>query len=250
MCCFVIGMRHRHRPEARPIMQKLVEWADVLCENFKPGTLDKFGYDYETCSVSARAVLQNSLHLTQNSSFLKHNPSFLIHNSPFLIQKSSFSRRSSTVHGRVRQFALRLQGWNPALIYTTNSGFGRFGSYSPNPAYDLVVQGFSGMMHAQGNHTRNPHNLSRRDTEDRLRVCKGAAQATNPSRKPPDILPLFRPSFRPSFLDVFWQSSCGVDCLAFVCSVEWAASDEIGAMSYVQGVLVRLHTTATTANFD
>ena len=43
-------------------MQKLVEWADVLCENFKPGTLDKFGYDYETCSVSARAVLQNSSH--------------------------------------------------------------------------------------------------------------------------------------------------------------------------------------------
>lgn len=36
-------------PQARPIMMKLVQWADVMCDNFVPGTLEKFGYSYDTC---------------------------------------------------------------------------------------------------------------------------------------------------------------------------------------------------------
>ncbi len=34
------------KPEARPVMEALIKWADVLCENYKPGTLDSYGYTY------------------------------------------------------------------------------------------------------------------------------------------------------------------------------------------------------------
>lgn len=38
------------KPEARPVMEKLITWCDVLCENYKPGTLNGYGYTYEECS--------------------------------------------------------------------------------------------------------------------------------------------------------------------------------------------------------
>merc|ERR1719487_119541 len=34
-------------PASRPVMKKLVEWADVLTENYKPGTIASYGYGYE-----------------------------------------------------------------------------------------------------------------------------------------------------------------------------------------------------------
>lgn len=37
-------------PEGRGIILKLVETADILLENFGPGTIDRLGYDYETLS--------------------------------------------------------------------------------------------------------------------------------------------------------------------------------------------------------
>lgn len=44
-------------PEARPILLDLVRWADVLVENFKPGTMAKWKLDYETLSaVNPRLV--------------------------------------------------------------------------------------------------------------------------------------------------------------------------------------------------
>jgi len=35
------------RPESREIINPLIEWADVVVENFSPGTMEKLGLDYE-----------------------------------------------------------------------------------------------------------------------------------------------------------------------------------------------------------
>lgn len=37
------------KPTAKPVMEKLVAWADVLCENYKHGTLERMGWGYEVC---------------------------------------------------------------------------------------------------------------------------------------------------------------------------------------------------------
>lgn len=34
---------------ARPVIEKLVRWADVLCENYKVGVMDRLGWGYEAC---------------------------------------------------------------------------------------------------------------------------------------------------------------------------------------------------------
>lgn len=36
-------------PASRPVMERLLKWADVLCENFKVGVLDNLGWGYEAC---------------------------------------------------------------------------------------------------------------------------------------------------------------------------------------------------------
>jgi len=37
------------KPEAREIVRKLVAQADVLVENFRPGSIERLGFDYESC---------------------------------------------------------------------------------------------------------------------------------------------------------------------------------------------------------
>ena len=37
-------------PQSKEIMKRLVQWADVLTENFKPGTMDRLGYGYSVCN--------------------------------------------------------------------------------------------------------------------------------------------------------------------------------------------------------
>jgi crotonobetainyl-CoA:carnitine CoA-transferase CaiB-like acyl-CoA transferase len=39
------------RPESREVVDPLVEWADVVVENFSPGTMKSLGLDYETLSA-------------------------------------------------------------------------------------------------------------------------------------------------------------------------------------------------------
>jgi crotonobetainyl-CoA:carnitine CoA-transferase CaiB-like acyl-CoA transferase len=45
--CLAVDMK---APEGRAIILKLVESADILLENFGPGTIERLGYDYETLS--------------------------------------------------------------------------------------------------------------------------------------------------------------------------------------------------------
>merc|ERR1719262_400685 len=40
----VLDLKH---PDTKEVMKRLVEWADVATENFRPGVLDRLGYGYE-----------------------------------------------------------------------------------------------------------------------------------------------------------------------------------------------------------
>jgi crotonobetainyl-CoA:carnitine CoA-transferase CaiB-like acyl-CoA transferase len=43
--------------DSREILERLVKWADVVAENFKPGVMDRLGYGYEFCKqVSCKAI--------------------------------------------------------------------------------------------------------------------------------------------------------------------------------------------------
>ena len=76
---------------AREILWKLIEGADVLTENFSPGTAERLGFGYE--AVRAR---------------------------------------------------------KPDIVYGSISGFGQQGPARDRTAYDLIVQGMSGLMSVTG----------------------------------------------------------------------------------------------------
>jgi crotonobetainyl-CoA:carnitine CoA-transferase CaiB-like acyl-CoA transferase len=75
----------------KEILWKLIDEADVLVENFSPGTIDRLGFGYEA------------------------------------------------VHAR-----------RPSLVFGSISGFGQTGPARSRTAYDLIVQGMSGMMSVTG----------------------------------------------------------------------------------------------------
>ena len=72
---------------AREIFMKLVETADVVIENYRPGVKTRLGVDYEAC----KAV-------------------------------------------------------NPRIVYGSISGFGQTGPNRDQPGYDLMAQGYGGIM--------------------------------------------------------------------------------------------------------
>lgn len=78
-------------PRDREIFERLLEKADVVAENFRPGVMEKLGYGWET------------------------------------------------LHARY-----------PRLIYVATSGYGHCGPDTQRPAYDMVIQGLSGMMSVTG----------------------------------------------------------------------------------------------------
>ncbi|MEU5878729.1 CoA transferase [Spirillospora sp. NPDC047279] len=86
-----IALDLRSGPD-REVFERLLAEADVLTENFRPGTMERLGYGWPE------------------------------------------------LHERF-----------PALVYGSVSGFGRAGSpHRDRPAYDMVVQGMSGMMSVTG----------------------------------------------------------------------------------------------------
>ena len=84
-------------PKGRDILLRMVKTADVLTENYRRGTLEKFGLGYE---VLARA--------------------------------------------------------NPGLIYCAVSGYGRDGPLGDKGGFDLIAQGFAGLMSITGERGRPP----------------------------------------------------------------------------------------------
>lgn len=84
----------------REIAGRLIDWADVLVENFSPGTMERLGLGHE----AARAR-------------------------------------------------------NPRLIFCSISGFGQDGPSRGKTAYDLIVQGMSGLMSISGEEEGPPTKL-------------------------------------------------------------------------------------------
>ncbi|HYI25806.1 MAG TPA: CoA transferase [Thermomicrobiales bacterium] len=86
--------------DGQAIIWSLLEGADVLVENFSPGTIDRLGFGYEA------------------------------------------------VHAR-----------NQSLVFASISGFGQTGPSRSRTAYDLIVQGMSGMMSVTGEEGGMPTKL-------------------------------------------------------------------------------------------
>jgi crotonobetainyl-CoA:carnitine CoA-transferase CaiB-like acyl-CoA transferase len=84
-------------PRGRDVLLRLVKDADVLTENFRPGTLEKFGLGYDVLAKQ-----------------------------------------------------------NPGLIYCAVSGFGRDGPLADKGGFDLIAQGFAGLMSITGEPGRGP----------------------------------------------------------------------------------------------
>lgn len=78
-------------PEGQQVIRHLAAQADILIENFKPGSLQKFGLDY--------ASLKDEL---------------------------------------------------PGLVYCSISGYGQTGPHAHKPGYDLMAQGYGGIMSLTG----------------------------------------------------------------------------------------------------
>ncbi|MAM69327.1 MAG: CoA transferase [Rhodospirillaceae bacterium] len=62
-----------------------------------------------------------------------------------------------------------LKSENPALIYASISGFGQGGPFADRPAYDLIVQAMSGLMHITGQRDGPPTAVG----ESVVDVCTG-----------------------------------------------------------------------------
>jgi crotonobetainyl-CoA:carnitine CoA-transferase CaiB-like acyl-CoA transferase len=48
------------RPEARSVLEPLIDWADVVVENFSPGTMAKLGLDYDALALRNPAIVMVS----------------------------------------------------------------------------------------------------------------------------------------------------------------------------------------------
>lgn len=83
--------------KGQEIVKKLVKKSDVLVENFRTGTMEKFGLGYDI-----------------------------------------------------------LKEINPRLIYCAVSGFGRTGPMKDEAAYDLLIQGYAGLMSVTGEYNGPP----------------------------------------------------------------------------------------------
>ena len=114
------------QPADRVIFEALLDRADILVDNFRPGVMDRMGYAADT--IAAR--------------------------------------------------------W-PALVHGSISGFGQTGPDRGRPAYDLIIQGMSGIMHLTGGEGGPPARVgtSLIDLGSGMFACIGILAALSEQRR-------------------------------------------------------------------
>jgi CoA:oxalate CoA-transferase len=114
------------QPADRVIFEALLDRADILVDNFRPGVMDRLGYAAET--IAAR--------------------------------------------------------W-PGLVHGSVSGFGQTGPDRGRPAYDLIIQGMSGIMHLTGGEGGPPARVgtSLIDLGSGMFACIGILAALSEQRR-------------------------------------------------------------------
>ena len=112
-----LNLKHEH---GQQVLWRLIETADVLIENFRPGLIASLGFGYDA------------------------------------------------VHAR-----------NPRLIYCSISGFGQDGPEATRPAYDIILQGMSGVTSVTGDQDGDPYRsgLPVADVISGMSACQGILAA-------------------------------------------------------------------------
>ena len=71
-----ITLNLKKGPEATALAKRIAEWADILVENFSPGTMGRLGLGYETLSeVNPKLIMLSSSNLGQSGPHA-HHPGF------------------------------------------------------------------------------------------------------------------------------------------------------------------------------
>ena len=118
-------------PACRPAVERLLRWADVVCENFAPGVMDRLGYGYEAVRARSPGVVYCSI-----STFGQEGPLSGLPGYDILAQAMSGLMwitgdpdgppgRSGTAIGDVNAATHALGAIGAALYYRSRTGRGQ-----------------------------------------------------------------------------------------------------------------------------
>lgn len=118
-------------PDSKEALYELIRWADVICENFAPGVIDKLGYGYEKAKELNPAVVYCSVSTYGQEGPLSKKPGYDIIGQAMsglmwlTGEPDGSPMRSGTSIGDVNAAAHALGAVGAALYYRNQTGKGQ-----------------------------------------------------------------------------------------------------------------------------